>query len=136
MTIPRWMRREVISRALNRCEYCQISQTGQEAVFHIDHIHPVKLGGETALDNLALACVSCSLHKGSRITGTDPKTGKTSSIFHPREQSWKLHFRWKRSVTEGITPAGRATVALLKMNRPVIVLIREEETRIGRHPPP
>lgn len=31
------LRKLVISRAGNRCEYCRLSQKGQEATFHIDH---------------------------------------------------------------------------------------------------
>ena len=55
--IPSMLRKTVIRRAGNRCEYCQLSQKGQEATFHIDHIIPVILGGETIAENLALACV-------------------------------------------------------------------------------
>jgi hypothetical protein len=38
--IPKVLSDAVIQRAGNRCEYCQLSQDGQEAVFHIDHIIP------------------------------------------------------------------------------------------------
>ena len=54
------LRRRVVFRAGDRCEYCQLAQEGQEATFHIDHIMPVTAGGPTVLENLALACVSCS----------------------------------------------------------------------------
>jgi 5-methylcytosine-specific restriction endonuclease McrA len=50
-------------RARGRCEYCQLSQLGQEAAFHIDHIIPRAANGPTVETNLALACVSCSLRK-------------------------------------------------------------------------
>lgn len=63
--IPAALRRWVIQRANNRCEYCGISQIGQVATFHIDHVIPVVAGGETTAENLALACVSCSLRKGN-----------------------------------------------------------------------
>jgi hypothetical protein len=43
--------KRVIEKANCRCEYCGLSQAGQEATFHIDHIIPVVGGGETALDN-------------------------------------------------------------------------------------
>ena len=75
--IPVALRKEVIDRAKNRCEYCQISQVGQVATFHIDHVIPVVAGGETTSDNLALACVSCSLRKGARQKLQDSVTGKT-----------------------------------------------------------
>lgn len=62
--IPQSLREEVILRARNRCEYCRLSQLGQEAAFHIDHVIPRAAGGPTTSTNLALACVSCSLRKG------------------------------------------------------------------------
>lgn len=59
--IPPSLRDQVVLRAGNRCEYCGLSQVGQEAAFHVDHVVPRVAGGPTELDNLALACVSCSL---------------------------------------------------------------------------
>jgi 5-methylcytosine-specific restriction endonuclease McrA len=59
VTIPAALRRFVIQRSDERCEYCKLSQLGQVATFHIDHIGPVAAGGETTDENLALACVSC-----------------------------------------------------------------------------
>jgi hypothetical protein len=35
--IPSRLRDQVVRRAGNRCEYCGLSQVGQEALFHIDH---------------------------------------------------------------------------------------------------
>lgn len=34
------LRAEVVLRAGNRCESCRLSQLGQEAAFHIDHVIP------------------------------------------------------------------------------------------------
>jgi hypothetical protein len=45
------------------------------------------------------------------------------------------HFRWERERAVPLTSTGRATVAALAMNRPLIVAIRQEETARGRHPP-
>jgi len=73
-------RKEIIRRAGNRCEYCQLSQAGQEAAFHIDHIHPVSDGGVTELGNLALACVSCSLRKAAKRHGFDHLTGRAAAL--------------------------------------------------------
>ncbi len=55
MTIPANARRQVIPRANDRSEYCGLSQAGQEALFHVDHVVPLTAGGTTTLDNLALA---------------------------------------------------------------------------------
>jgi hypothetical protein len=134
MKIPAKLRNEVLRRAGGRCEYCKLSQDGQEAVFHVDHIHPLAHGGRTDLTNLALACVSCSLRKGARLTARDPKSDQAAPVFHPREQMWKDHFRWAGNRVVGLTPTGRATVAALRMNREIALAIRAEETRLGRHP--
>ncbi len=133
--IPAALRRLVSQRAAGRCEYCKLSQAGQEATFHIDHIVPRVASGLTAADNLALACVSCSLRKGSRQTVTDPVSGQQCRLFHPRQERWEDHFQWNGALVEGLTPLGRATVEALAMNRPLIVAIREAEEQLGRHPP-
>ncbi|UIE39466.1 HNH endonuclease [Leptodesmis sichuanensis] len=134
-TIPASLRRLVIERANNRCEYCGISQIGQVATFHIDHIVPVVAGGETTADNLALACVSCSLRKGARQELEDLETGETVSVFNPRQQDWKQHFAWNGVEMVGLTPTGRATITALNLNRETMLAIRAEEELLGRHPP-
>jgi hypothetical protein len=133
--IPRALQELVILRAHNRCEYCGLSQLGQEATFHIDHVRPWAADGPTTADNLALACVSCSLRKWARQTAVDPETGLDVPLFNPRTQAWAEHFRWDDEFVEPLTPTGRATVAALAINRPVILAIRQEEAARGRHPP-
>jgi hypothetical protein len=130
------LRRIVAKRARHRCEYCRLSQTGQEATFHVDHVLPRAAGGSTVLDNLALACVSCSLYKEARRSAVDPKTGRRVLLFHPRKQRWSDHFNWSSFKVAGKTASGRATVLLLRLNRPLSVAIRQEEQARGRHPPP
>ena len=122
-------------RAGSRCEYCGLSQTGQEAAFHVDHIQPIASGGPTELPNLALACVSCSLRKGARRTAHDAMAGEEVILFHPRLDRWEDHFQWRGNKVLGITSSGRATVGLLKMNRELAVAIRNEDRLHGRHPP-
>lgn len=136
MAIPAFFRRLVIQRADNRCEYCGLSQLGQAATFHIDHVTPVVAGGLTTADNLALACVSCSLYKGARQSIEDPETSQAVTIFNPRQQTWKEHFSWRGVEVVGLTAVGRGTVNALKLNRAIIHAIRVEEECFGRHPPP
>lgn len=135
-TIPAKLRRLVLRRAAGRCEYCQLSQQGQEATFHIDHVFPVVAGGQTVAINLALACVSCSLRKSSRLTARDPQAGDEVMFFHPRQDQWSIHFQWQGIRLIGRTAVGRATIEALDMNRALILAIREEEAVLGRHPPP
>jgi hypothetical protein len=134
--IPARLHRMVVQRAHGRCEYCGLSQEGQEAQFHIDHVVPVAHGGETIGENLALACVSCSLRKAARQHALDPQTGAEVALFNPRIDSWAKHFHWDGVRVLGLTPTGRSTVDALKMNRLLILAIRKEETFRGRHPPP
>ena len=136
MIIPARLRRHVVERADNRCEYCRLAQTGQEATFHIDHIVPVAAGGDTSPENLALACVSCSLRNGARVLALDPHTSEHVSLFNPRLDSWQAHFRWQGLTVIGTTTKGRATVDALRMNRALALAIRQEEAHRARHPPP
>jgi hypothetical protein len=105
---------------------------GQEATFHIDHVTPVAEGGRTAPENLALACVSCSLRKGARIEAIDPKTRQSFPLFNPRTENWSDHFQWQGLRIKGISGTGRATVELLNLNRLLILAIRKEEQLLGR----
>lgn len=133
--IPAELARIVRDRASNRCEYCQLPQSSQEATFHIDHIEPRRAGGQTNLENLALACVLCSLKKGARTIVIDPESGEAVSIFNPRSQLWDDHFSWtfEWSVI-GLSPCGRGTVEALGMNRPAAVSIRSMPAELGRFP--
>jgi hypothetical protein len=133
--IPAQLRRLVIERAVSRCEYCRLSQEGQEATFHVDHILPTAVGGKTIAENLALACVSCSLRKAARRNAIDPQTGSEVPLYNPRSDDWRNHFKWEGEYVDGITPTGRATVAALNMNRLLAIAIRREEAVLGRHPP-
>ncbi len=133
--IPNALRQTVIERAGNRCEYCQLSQLGQAATFHIDHIVPIAAGGPTILENLALACVACSLYKAAKQEAEDPETKEIVPLFNPRCQKWEEHFSWGGVKIIGLTPTGQATSLCLRFNRPMILAIRAEEAKLGRHPP-
>jgi hypothetical protein len=134
-SIPAALRRLVIERSGDRCEYCGLSQAGQVATFHVDHIVPEVAGGSTLGTNLALACVSCSLRKGARQLIEDVETGQKVSIFNPRQQFWGEHFLWRDIEVVGLTAVGRATIDALSLNRPVMLAIRAEEKFFARHPP-
>jgi len=133
--VPASLDRRVRDRAGNRCEYCGIAQVGQEATFHVDHVQPRAAGGSTSYDNLALACVSCSLRKGARTEATDPDTRELVPVFSPRREAWHDNFTVSDAcVIVGLTPTGSATVDALQMNRLLAVAIRREERARGRYP--
>jgi hypothetical protein len=125
---------QVQSRAKNRCEYCSMHQALQGGTFHIEHIVPSSRGGPTELDNPALACPKCNLHKSDREKALDPDTGVMVPLFNPRN-SWTDHFQWAVYLLEGKTPEGRATIILLDLNHPRRVRIRQAEELFGLFPP-
>lgn len=135
MTISSNLRRRVWERAGNCCEYCLLTQTGRLAQFHVDHVVAVKHGGSDTEDNLCLACPKCNGYKGSNIAGLDPQTGNTAKLYHPRQQDWDDHFRINPDATvAGLTPEGRATVVVLRINDDERVQHRLSELTVGDYP--
>lgn len=116
MNIPAVTRRQVWERANETCEYCRMPQMLDPAGFEVDHIIPEKMNGPSELGNLALACFKCNNHKGPNIAAIDPDTGDKAYLFDPRSDTWREHFRWHGAILDGLSPKGRATIALLQMN--------------------
>ncbi|WP_341768593.1 hypothetical protein, partial [Escherichia coli] len=70
------------------------------------------------------SCLPCNRYKGSDLTSIDPITGKITPLFNPRVQSWHDYFKLEDGYIVGITPTGRTTVFLLKLNEPTRLQIR------------
>ena len=51
--------------------------------------------------------------------------------------SWGDHFAWSADGLHviGLTPSGRATVRLLRLNRPGLLALRQMLISAGRYPP-
>lgn len=130
-------RGNVRQRAKNRCEYCLCLQDFVFAVFQIDHIWPVALGGSDDEDNLCLACEMCNQNKWARVDGIDPLSGNRVPLFNPRQDKWSDHFIWSEDGSEiaGLTETGRATVVVLRMNNNLAVTVRKNWCKVGWHPP-
>ncbi len=114
--INTYLRRLVPERAKNRCEYCLMSDNLSFFPFEIDHIIAEKHGGKTEENNLAYTCWRCNRYKGTDLGSYDPLTGEFSFLFHPRKQPWSKHFVLENFTIVGLTPEGRTTVVLLKLN--------------------
>jgi 5-methylcytosine-specific restriction endonuclease McrA len=76
--------RSVWERAKWRCEYCHMPVSLYVSSFHVDHIVARQHGGESSLENLALACMHCNHRKGPNIAGRDPEPGDIVHLYHPR----------------------------------------------------
>jgi 5-methylcytosine-specific restriction endonuclease McrA len=81
------LRRAVIERAGNCCEYCRLSQEDNTFSFQIDHVIAEKHEGETVLENLSLSCPNCNGFKGSDIGSIDRETGQLTALYNPRTQN-------------------------------------------------
>jgi hypothetical protein len=120
-------------RAEQRCEYCRIYQEDDPLfAFHIEHIIAQQHGGTDSPSNLALACHQDNLHKGPNLTGIDPVTKKLTRLFNPRRHKWSRHFRWDGPILVGRTAIGRTTPAVLGMNLPHRIILREALIAAGR----
>jgi hypothetical protein len=86
------------------------------STFHVEHVRARKHGGQDDTHNLALACQSCNLHKGTNLTGIDPETDQIVPLFNPRQDVHSEHFTARGISIVGLTPTGRATVNVLAMN--------------------
>src|SRR5580658_6647490 len=116
-------------RAAGFCEYCCISERFTLAQHKIDHVIAVKHGGRTDAENLALCCTVCNRFKGIDISSIDPETLQLTPLFHPRLDRWDDHYDFRNGEILGLTERGRATVRLLRMNRPTRIKERQLRQR-------
>lgn len=134
--IPASLREQVLTQARGYCAYCRSPEDLLGVAFEIDHIIPQAAGGETSIENLCLSCPVCNRHKAARQVAFDPVTGANTPLFHPVVQRWNDLFTWSEDGTTliGLTPEGRGTILLLRINRPVLVQMRRYWVALGLHP--
>ena len=128
------LRAFVRERAGHRCEYCRLHEDDDDFIaFHVEHVVAKKHGGTDDPDTLCYACSECNWAKGPNIAGL--LGGKIYPLFNPRTQSWKRHFRWDGTTLIGKTKTGSVTVAVLNINDPTRIMLRENLLFEGRFPP-
>lgn len=136
MTELSWpaIRRLVHGRASGCCEYCHTWEFDTGQTMHVEPIDPA--AGDDP-ENLALACPSCNLSKGSATTGLDREPGESTGLFNPHLHIWHERFEWIEGgpQVQGITPVGRVRVERLRMNQARIVRARQNWIIAGTHPP-
>jgi hypothetical protein len=126
----------VRSRAGRRCEYCRLHEDDLPLFsFHIEHILPKKHGGTDDPKLLAWSCHFCNLAKSSNLSGRDSLTGRIVVLFNPRRQRWHRQFEWDGPRLVGLTPCGRATIAVLNINAAHRIDLREFLIEAGLFPP-
>jgi len=124
----------VQSRAVGFCEYCGIHEDDAFEAHEADHIIAEQHGGETTAENLAFACWQCNRRKGPNLSSIDPESREIVRLFHPRQDRWREHFRIEGARIVTLTPIGRATAGLLRLNSPENLILRTALCEGGRYP--
>jgi hypothetical protein len=120
------LRHLVRERAGKRCEYCGLPDDAAPAAsFHVEHIYAKQHEGDDDLENLCWSCHRCNLSKGPNLSGRDPIGGRIVLLFHSRIQLWTRHFLRDGPFLVGRTQSGRATIAVLDINHPQRVELRQ-----------
>ena len=116
--VPVELQRAVRARFSSCCAYCHTAESLSIAIFEFEHILPRSAGGTTDFENL---CFS----------------DHDAPLFHPVRDQWADHFSWSEdaSTIVALTATGRATVAALRMNRPVLIRLRRMWAAMAEHPP-
>ncbi len=130
------LRARIRRKFYDACAYCRSPEQLMGVIFEIDHIIPLAEGGKTQEENLCLCCPTCNRYKAANIAAIDPLTQKLCSLFHSVLDHWDDHFYWSNdfSLLLGKTETGRATIDLLRMNRPILVELRKYWKELGKHP--
>ncbi len=126
----------IAERANHRCEYCHAPELVFNFPFEVEHIIPLSRQGTDDEANLALACRSCNLRKGTRISGVVTDSDTEVPFFHPRQNHWSEHFQvdTESRMVMGITAVGKVTVENLEMNSAAQVVARHLWIRLGLFP--
>jgi hypothetical protein len=133
--LNRFLRQLVRMPAGQRCEYCRLpDRAAAAATFHVEHILAKQHGGSDDASNRCWSCHRCNLCKGPNLSGRDPLTGKIVRLFDPRRQVWKRHSEWLWAVLVGRTQIGRATIAVLNINDPHRIELRQILMNQGEWP--
>ena len=127
---------QVAARAEKLCEYCRAPEFAFNFTFEVEHIIPLSQGGETTLENLALACRSCNVFKSDYLNGIDENNLEVKRLFNPRMDFWKDHFfvDLKDFTIVGLSELGRGTINRLRLNNPLQIQARRQWHRMELFP--
>lgn len=121
-------RRLVRSIYVMRCGYCAVSEAEIGAELTCDHFYPQSKGGSDEPENLVYACHACNEFKGD-TWGEDEST----RLLHPLRDELSLHLEPQVDGTmRALTSEGQKFIEVLHLNRPPLVLRRQNEQRMER----
>lgn len=121
--------REIIRKAYGYCcGYCGVSESDIGGMLQIDHYQPITRGGGDNQDNLVYACVHCNRFKGNYWP--DSNDPNALYILNPGKDTLSIHIQMTPSGRiEGLTPQGSFHIYRLHLNRPQLVVWRQNRQR-------
>lgn len=128
------LRRQVIERASGLCEYCLIAEEDTWLGCEVDHVISEKHGGQTASENLAMACATCNRAKGSDL-GSIAGNGAFIRFFNPRIDHWGVHFGLDEAIIVAKSLIGEVTARIFQFNSAERLVERDYLCELGRYPP-
>ena len=85
---------------------CQLTQAQSPlARLHVEHVRPIKHQGRDDIDNLALACIDCNLHKGTNVAGYDPWAARLLPCFIPDNIAGRSIFAGRAFILSASRPS-------------------------------
>ena len=96
------IRFEVFKRDMFTCQYCGKKTPDPGVVLNVDHINPVKEGGNNEIFNLVTSCFECNNGKSGRKLDDNSVLAKQRSqleLIEERKQQILLMIEWKKSLT-------------------------------------
>ena len=105
----------IAERANHRCEYCHAPKLIFNFPFEVKHTIPLIKQGEDSEANLALACRSCNLRKGTHTSGIDSDSRAEVRFFYPRQGQWNERFQveMQSGAIAGLTLIGEILIEYL-----------------------
>ena len=94
--ISKKTRFEVFKRDSFKCQYC--GKTAPDTILVVDHIVPVKDGGDNELTNLVTACDVCNQGKGARSLDDNTvveKQRKQMEELNERREQLEMMMKWR-----------------------------------------
>ena len=130
------LRRRVIARADELCEYCLIRARELIPDCEVDHIVSEKHDGATHEDNLAYACFLCNRYKGSDVGSFVPGTNTLVRFYNPRTDQWADHFAFAGDNITILSQSeiGEVTARIFNFNHPNRLSERQELQASGLYP--
>ena len=95
------VRFEVFKRDSFKCQYC--GKASPDVLLEVDHIKPVKEGGDNDITNLVTSCKECNIGKGARLLTDNSvlqKQRKQLEELNERRHQLEMMMEWRSGLRD------------------------------------